>query len=258
MGVALCAMAGAASQVAFAADEGLIRARVAVSNNNYSIDFDQNDPNYKNRSAKSSFAMRGIGLTAVSSGGVYLDFLTQSSGTATHDLWNTPMSPWTTAPHKDLPFKRTENTLTLGFSNQVGEGAGSFFLGYKQGKSELDSPYGKVDFTGTWKRDEFTSAGMFFGGGFAFPAIGGQIGLNAALALMKGKWTDDTGYNNEADITVGFSFGASYTYMFTGNFGASLDFKGAAYNYNFNTSTNNPYTISEKIGSVGVNLLAQF
>jgi hypothetical protein len=59
---------------------------------------------------------------------------------------------------------------------------------------------------------------------------------------------------------VGFSLGASYTYLFTKNVGMSVDWKFNAYSYNFALySTTQPaYTVTETINSFGVNLLAQF
>jgi hypothetical protein len=254
MGAVLCAAMAAASHAALA-DEGLIRARVAMSRVNYSVGFDQNaDPNYKNKTAKSSFTMKGVGLTAVSASGVYVDFVTAKSGSATHDLW----SNITSTPQ---PFERTESAVTLGFSGPVGEGSASAFLGYKTGESDLNAPPGAI--TGyTFTKDKFKSSGLFFGGGFAFPAMGGNLGFNGALALMSGKWTDDHNppFDNSADTTVGFSLGASYTYLFTKNFGASVDWKYNSYSYNFAlySTTTAPYTVTEKMSSFGLNLLAQF
>jgi hypothetical protein len=92
--------------------------------------------------------------------------------------------------------------------------------------------------------------------------MGGNLGFNGAIALMSGKWADDHNppYDNSADTTVGFSLGASYTYLFTKNVGMSVDWKFNAYSYNFALySTTQPaYTVTETINSFGVNLLAQF
>ncbi len=253
-GAVLCALTVAASQAAVA-DEGLIRLRVSEARTSYSLGFDQNaDPNYRNKTAKSTFTMKGVGLTAVSSSGVYLDFVTAKSGSATHDLWSnvnsTPQS-----------FERTESTVTLGFSGPAGEGSASGFLGYKTGESDLNAPPGAI--TGyTFTKDIFKSSGFFFGGGFAFPALGGNIGFNGAIAFMSGKWTDDHNppFDNSADTTVGFSLGASYTYLFTKNVGLSVDWKFNAYSYNFALYSTSvaPYTVTETTNALGLSLLAQF
>ncbi|MDH4190433.1 MAG: hypothetical protein OEW21_09530 [Betaproteobacteria bacterium] len=251
LGATFAGFAAAASHAAFA-DEGVIRARLVVSSNNYELSFDDKAP-YANRSAKSSYSMTGLGLTAVSAGGAYIDFVAQNSGSAKHDLWNN-----LAGNPPPQAFKREEAAVTLGVSTRMGEGASSAFLGYKTGTSTLDAP----PLTFTWTKDIFESSGLFFGGGFAFPALNGNIGLNGALALMSGKWTDNDvpPYNNKADTTVGFSFGASYSYMFTGNVGMSIDWKYNAYSYNFAvySVTVPAYTVTEKINSIGVNLLAQF
>lgn len=261
IGAVLCAMTVVASQAALA-DEGLIRLRATASRNSYSLGFDDNGPTgYRNKTAKATFTMKGVGLTAVSASGVYVDFVTAKSGSATHDLWNS----FTTAPQS---FERTESALTLGFSGQAGEGSGSAFLGYKVGESKLHAPpFAPVtstlpNTTYNFTQDKFTSSGLFFGGGFAFPAMGGNLGFNGAIAFMSGKWTDDhspTPYDNKADTTVGFSLGASYTYLFTKNVGVSADWRFNAYSYNFNLYSTNPaYTVTETINSFGVSLLAQF
>jgi hypothetical protein len=111
-----------------------------------------------------------------------------------------------------------------------------------------------------WTRDTFDNSGIFFGGGYGFPAAGGQIGLNGALAFMSGKWTDDVGFNNEADFTVGFSFGLSYTYTFGKNFGVTADYKMQRYSYDFGLySTTGPaYTVAEQINSFGLSVFTQF
>jgi hypothetical protein len=254
IGAVLCAMTFVASEAAFA-DEGLIRLRATASRNSYSLGFDQNaGTGYKNKTAKATYTMKGVGLTAVSSSGVYLDIVTAKSGSATHDLW----SNFTSTPQS---FERKESAITLGFSSQVGEGSASGFLGYKTGESDLNAPPGALG-AYTFTKDKFKSSGMFFGGGFAFPAMGGNLGFNGAIALMSGKWTDDHNppYDNSADTTVGFSLGASYTYLFTKNVGMSVDWKFNAYSYNFALySTTQPaYTVTETINSFGVNLLAQF
>jgi len=252
IGVAISAGAIMASQAAYA-QEGLVRARVVLASNSYSLAFDNADPNtdYRGRTAKASYRSTGIGLTLVSGGGMYLDFVATTSADATHDLWAT-----------SRPFKRDEQTLTLGYGSSVGTGTLSGFLGYKAGTTELNS-LGFLPVAPAYRftKDTFETGGFFFGAGYGFPAAGGQIGLNAALAFMSGDWTDDHSpipYDVSADLTLGFSFGLSYTYMFGRNFGASVDLKANTYSYNFGQATSTPYTNVETITSIGLNLIGQF
>jgi hypothetical protein len=249
----LAATAVALPQAAHA--EGLVRLRAGVSPTDYSLKFDENNPTSQKRgkTASSSYTAKNVGLTFISEGGVYLDLLGQTSGDATHDLWN---------PLPEQTFSRKDFTVTLGVSIPGQSGTGSFFGGYKSGSSELGAPKGTpVPGFGTplWSKDIFDSKGFFFGGGYGFPAAGGQFGFNGAIAFMGGTWKDDAGFQNDADYTIGFSFGLSYTYMFGKNFGLTADFKAQHYSYGFNQyTTTAAYTVEEQINSFGLNAILQF
>ncbi len=244
-GAMLTAATFAIPEIAIA-QEGLVRVRAGVASTNYNLKFDDVGP-YAGGEAKSSYTARGLGLTFISSGGFYVDILGQTSGDATHDLWK---------PRPDQKFSRDDFTLTLGVSFPSGSGALSVFGGLKSGTSELTTPAGIRAYT----YDRFESTGVFFGLGYGFPAAGGQIGINGALAAMSGKWTDDAGFNNEADYTFGFSFGLSYTYTFGRNFGVIADFKTQSYSYDFGVyAVNSPaYTIVERVNSFGLSGFVQF
>ena len=225
--------------------EGLVRVRAGLAPTNYTLTFDDVGP-YAGGKAKSKYTSKNLGLTLISEGGFYVDALGQTSGDAKHDLWN---------PLPDQGFSRDDFTLTLGVSIPGQSGTGSIFGGFKSGSTELKTPPGLP-----WTRDTFDNSGIFFGGGYGFPALGGQIGFNGALAFMSGKWTDDAGFNNEADFTVGFSFGLSYTYMFGKSFGVTADYKTQRYSYDFAVySTTTPaYTVAEQINSFGLSVFTQF
>jgi hypothetical protein len=229
-----------------ASAEGLVRVRVGAASTDYDLEFDGGP--YAGRKAKSSYTAKALGLTYVAESGFYIDVLGQTSGDATHDLWK---------PRPDQKFSRDDFTLTLGvsFPSQSGS-ALSVFGGLKSGSSELTAPPGVF----SWSKDVFESTGIFFGLGYGFPALGGQFGLNGALAFMSGTWKDDAGFNNDADYTVGFSLGLSYTYTFGKNFGVIADAKVQNYSYDFAVySTTTPaYTVTENISSLGLSLFAQF
>lgn len=242
MGLALSAATLTAVPVVNA--ETVVRVRAGAANTDYEVEFDGGP--YAGRTAKSDFTATALGLTLVSDSGFYFDIVTQSSGDATHDLWR---------PSPDQNFSRDDFTLTLGATLPSDSGAFSAFAGYKSGESELRSPTG----LNAWTRDTFETDGFFFGLGYGFPAAGGQFGLNGALAFMSGTWTDDNGFNNEADYTFGYSFGVSYTYLFGKSFGINADFKTQLYSYDFNVySGGSMYTVDESINSLGLNVFAQF
>ncbi len=253
VGAVLLATAVAAPEIANAQGQGLVRVRAGVASTDYSVKFDGGL--YQGLKAESKYTAKGVGLTYVSSGGFYVDVYGQTSGDATHDLWK---------PLPDQKFSRDDFTLTLGVSLPSDAATFSVFGGFKSGTSELDAPRGRTfgfsSGPGTigWGKDTFDSSGIFFGAGVGVPAAGGQIGANAAIAFMSGTWKDDAGFNADADVTVGFSFGLSYTYTFGRNFGVILDYKAQAYSYDFATTTTANYSATETINSLGLNLFAQF
>lgn len=222
--------------------EGLVRIRAGVAPTDYTLSF--SDTSQK---IKSDYTAKNVGLTFVSEGGFYLDMIGQTSGDATHDAY-APTYP-------DQKFTRTDFTLTLGLSIPGQSGTGSVFGGFKAGSSEFSAPPGF-----SWTKDTFSTAGIFFGAGYAFPAIGGQIGINGAIAFMSGTWEDDgvPKIKEDADYTFGYSFGLGYTYMFGKNFGLAVDYKWQHYSYGFDQGTLSPYTADENINSLGLTALVQF
>lgn len=252
--LAVSTLAGMAimGQTAFAD----VRLRAGAASTDYSVSFDGTA--YNGRTAASSYTATNIGISFISDAGVYLDVV-GSAGEGEHDLFKRE----TSVPQD---FSRDDLTLTLGFTNRTNGGnALSFFLGYKQGKTELSAPRG-VYFAAPlntniwWNKDTFESQGLFLGMGFGFPALGGSIGLNGAIAFMEGTWSDDAGLSSSADYTTGFSFGGSYTYMFTSWLGIQADAKYQSYAYDFGvySTASSSYTIDEEITSVGANVLFQF
>jgi len=229
--------------------QGVIRLYAGPAKTTYKISFDSNAP-YKNKSAKSDYTATNVGLTWVSPIGLYVDASAQQSGSATHDLWATT----TSQPQK---FSHTSYLLTVGYVRVFERGGNiSGFGGYKSGHTELAAP--KPPFP--WTKDKFDSKGIFVGMGGGVPALGGQFSGSVALALMNGKWTDDNGYDNSADTTLGYSAGFGYTYKFTPALGLTADWKYQAYKYNFAvySVTQPEYAVQEKITSVGVRLSYQF
>jgi len=255
MGVVLCATSSMPIQVAFA-DEDVFRARLAVARTSDSITFDNSAPaGYKSKVAHSLFLMTGIGLTGLfktERGHGYIDFVSQRSGNATHDLW----SDVTAAPQS---YEREESTLTLGITGTPRERvAVSSFIGYKTGTSTLGAAPGALG-SYTFQKDRFSTSGAIIGIGMAFPAMGGYFGLNAAIAFMRGEWSDDhspTSYKAESKHTAGSGLGASYSYLFSKNVGMSAELKSNAYTYEFTSPSR--YTVEEVVSSFGLSLFAQF
>ncbi len=215
----------------------------------YKISFDQNAPvGYSNQTAKSSYTAANVGLTWISPKGIYVDFAAQQSLSATHDLWNSVTS-------QKQDFSHDSYTLTGGYSHAFAQGVSvSGFGGIISSNTVLNAPNPPFGFS----KDKFDGQGIFVGAGAGVPALRGQFSGSIAIAGMKGKWKNDSGFNNSADTTFGFSLGGAYTYPITPALGVTADLRYQQYKYNFGIVTTAAYTVTEKITSLGVRLGYRF
>ena len=230
--------------------QNVFRLYGGLAPTSYKISFDQNAPvGYSNQTAKSNYTAANLGLTWISPKGIYVDFAASQSLSATNDLWNSVPN----TPPQD--FSHDTYTLTGGYSHAFGQGASvSGFGGYTVSNTQLNAP-SVLGFT----KDKFDSQGIFVGAGGGIPALRGQFTGSVAIAVMKGKWTDDAGFNNTADATGGFSLGGAYTYPITPALGVTADLRYQQYKYNFGVVAGTAaYTVTEKITSLGVRLGYQF
>ena len=230
--------------------QNVFRLYGGLAPTSYKISFDQNAPiGYSNQTAKSSYTAANVGLTWISPKGIYVDFAASQSLSATHDLWNSVPN----TPPQD--FSHDTYTLTGGYSHAFAQGASaSGFGGYTVSNTQLNAP-SVLGFT----KDKFDSQGIFVGAGGGIPALRGQFSGSVAIAVMKGKWTDDAGFNNTADATGGFSLGGAYTYPITPALGVTADLRYQQYKYNFGVVAGTAaYTVTEKITSLGVRLGYRF
>lgn len=235
----MCAIAALASQTA----QADVRLRAGAASSTYSLGGDY-------ITAESKYSPVNAGLSFAAENGFYVD-LSYSGGTGTHDGWKAAGAPAET-------FKRTDLALTLGKSF-VSEGgiAGTFYGGLKTGQTTLGAQNNPFV---SWMEETFTSTGLVFGGGASFPIAsgrGGAIGVNAGLGIMGAKWEDDTGFSADAKTAIGGSFGVSYTYSITSNFGVVVDYKYNAYSYDFG-DTANPFKVDEKISALGATVYVRF
>jgi hypothetical protein len=231
--------------------QNVFRLYGGLAPTSYKISFDQNAPvGYSNQTAKSNYTAANLGLTWISPKGIYVDFAASQSLSATHDLWNSVPN----TPPQD--FSHDTYTLTGGYSHAFAQGASvSGFGGYTVSSTVLHAPRPPLAFS----KDTFDSQGIFVGAGGGIPALRGQFSGSVAIAVMKGKWTDDAGFNNTADATGGFSLGGAYTYPITPALGVTADLRYQQYKYNFGVVAGTAaYTVTEKITSLGVRLGYRF
>jgi Outer membrane protein beta-barrel domain len=239
------------------AQSGTFRLYAGLAPTTYKISFDANAPDvgtpaiatYKNKTAKSSYTAANVGMTWASPKGIYVDLAASQSLSATHDLWNS-----TTTQKED--FSHDSYTLTGGYSHGFASGVSvSGFGGYTVSNTQLNAPKPPFGFS----KDKFDSQGLFVGVGVGYPALGGQVSGSVAIAGMSGKWKDDSGFNNSATTTVGFSLGGGYTYPITQSLGVTADLRYQQYKYDFGAAnTPTAYTVTEKVASLGVKLGYRF
>ena len=227
----------------------------------YSIKFDNNGfVGYQNKTAKSDYLAPTVGFTWVLPQRVFFDAQYQSSpSSATHDLWKD-----VTPTPADQDFSRKTFNLTGGYVHVFPSGNSiSGFGGYTQGDSKLAAPRGATipnsgGATIGWSEDRFKSRGVFLGVGGGFPGLGGLFSVSGAIALMKGTWTDDTGFSADAAATVGASLSGGYTYRITPALGITGDLRLQNYSYTFEPSGFLNYTVKENTRALGVRVSYQF
>jgi hypothetical protein len=220
--------------------------------------------------AKATYTPTNVGMTFAwgSTTGGYVD-VSYSGGSGKHDGWATANSPTTicggtscgnlASPEED--FKRQDYALTGGvvFINQNNGIAGNVYIGIKGGTTTLNAKNAGLP----WTEEKLTTTGMIIGGGASFPIAGGSagsVGVNLGIGIMGANWKDNNSpaYDQDADIAVGGSLGASYTFPFSSNFGVIVDYKYQSYSYTFCADCANPFTVSEKFSTLGGSLYAKF
>lgn len=247
-----------------------VKFRVGKGSSNYELSGDYTH-------AKSTYSPTNFGVTFSSegsaNGAAYLD-LGYTSGSGTHDGWATANVNSSVCggncgnfASPSNSFKRSDFALTGGvvFLNPNNGIAGNVYIGVKTGNTTLGAENvtwhsGGSAITG-WTQETFDTAGMIFGGGASFPVAGGSagsVGVTAGLGIMGGTWKDSTGWSAKANTAVGGSFGASYTFPFTPNFGVTADYKYQAYSYTFKFGTNSQFKVDEKISALTGSLYVKF
>ena len=241
------------------------RVYAGLAPTTYSIAFDNKSPTaYTSKTAKAKYVATNVGFSWISPQRIYVDLsLQKSGGSATHDLWKDATGGNPPGPEQD--FSHDSEVLTAGYIHVLSEGQTlSGFGGLRRGKTTLAAPQGGSVPAGTltWSKDFFESKGVFFGAALGMPASGGSISLSGALALLGGRWSNDSTtnpYSNDAKATVGFSFNAGYTYRFGQAWAVAGDYRLQAYRYGFKQSTTTQaYNVTEKISSIGARVSYQF
>lgn len=167
-----------------------------------------------------------IGATLILDSGLYFDVLIANvSGDA--DVLD-----------QTTDFERDDTTLTAGWRmDNV-----SFYVGYKTAETNTDYPFGIPP-------DKFESSGLVAGAGVAFPSGNHSFAISGGLGFMEGTYTPEPGVDFDADFTLGYSFGLSYSYSFNSHFAITADYKWQSYDFEF---TDSAETLTEDFSGFSV------
>jgi len=225
-----------ASQGAIASS---LKVRGGVTSNSYALDR-TSAAGVTTNLVDTTYGGSGLGLTWMSDdASIYLDYaLSTGSGTYTDSLGTWDIS-------------RTDNAIVVGSNSMGSTGiATNFYAGWKNGTT-------KMGWTSTQDL-QFDVNGFIFGGGWGIPAGGGAVLLNLGMGIMSGQYQLTGAAANEADMALGYSLGIGYTYPFTQNFGATVDYKLSGYNYTFLQGTTSEWSLAEKFSTTGASVYLKF
>lgn len=246
----LCIAVAFASQSA----QADVKVRAGASSTSYKLSGDY-------RPSTSNYTPATVGATYITRDGLYID-LAYTGGTGTHDGYARAASP--SFPSEE--FQRSDISLIIGSGyNALGYPA-TVYAGLKSGTTKLGAAKPKAAgavYGGTtvdWQWDTFTTTGIVFGGGVSFPIERGEfgiVGVNLGLGLMGTKWQDDSvsGIFMRNSASFGYSYGLSYTYPITSDFGVVADYKSNQYQYEFDATRRN---VSESVTAAGLSVYTKF
>jgi hypothetical protein len=232
------------------AEEGTIRGRVGVSQNNF-------NSLWSGGELKSSYQSLNLGTTYIHSSGFYGDLGYKTP--LAKAKWNTvelTNRQGSLNDGEDEKFTRKDTTFTLG---KAFDGGWTSFLGYQDSRSKMDLPARWVSSYGSRPDESFNVNGYFVGGGKSFDfKENGSFSLSGAVGKMKAKLQDSNSRWNNSTGGSGYSLGAGYNYFFDKNIGINLEIKQQKYRYTFSNSAILLTSGDDKMLSYGINLIAQF
>jgi hypothetical protein len=231
---------------AASAQDGVIRGRVGVSQNNFSS-------LYSGGPMKSDYKSLNTGITYIQATGWYADLALKNSMSAKWSLngFGNDSNNGLQIGSGNDPYVRKDITLTVG---KALDGGIQLFGGYQQANSTIDM--GPLFPTRAHYKEEFNVKGYFVGIGKTFAMPVGSVNLNGALGQMKGRLLAGNENWYESDTGTGFSLGATYSYPLAEKTTLSLEYKTQAYKYKISSG---PSTGGDdKIQVFGANISYQF
>lgn len=230
------------------ADDGVFRARVGVSSNDF-------DTVWSGGTLETSYTSLNLGFSYISESQWYGDIAYKTDTSAT---WNTGELLDPTFDDED--YSRRDITLTVG---KVLDNGVQIFAGYQNSRATMALPQELQDAIGWVDEEEFNVDGFFVGLGRSFSVGPGSLNLNASYGKMNGELVDALGITNDGDDGKGYSAGASYSYVLGDAVSMTLEVKKQSYSYSYRNPSNPNIIIADTGGDddmtmIGVNLNYQF
>jgi len=244
-GILVGAIMAACVTPVLASDDGVLRARIGVSTNDFTTIWSGGD-------LETDYTSLNFGTTYITPNAFYLDLGVKKDTSAS---WNTMELNPNLNDGKDEDYSRTDVTLTIGKALDNGI---QLFAGYQDSSATIALPaISWVQGTGSVEEEEVDVDGFFFGVGKSFKIGEGSVNLNAAYAFMDATLIDADGGSHDSTDGDGYSVGASYTRYLSEAVAVNFELKQQKYSYEFNADSPNTGG-DDKMTMMGVNLVYQF
>ena len=234
--VAISLLGLAIATPTIASDDGVLRARLGLSDNSFTTLYSGGD-------MEVDYTSLNMGVTWIRPDALYLDLAYKQDLGAS---WNTREL----TGFSDEDYSRADITLTVGKALDNGV---QVFAGYQNSQTDIALPaaWGMVS------EEEFNISGFFLGAGRSFKVGEGSLNLNAALGYMDAELYDGGGVWHDSKKGSGHSLGASYTLFLSEGLAANIELKQQNYDYDFDDDA--PLTSGDdKMTMIGINLVRQF
>ena len=202
----------ASASPALAEEEGMMRARIGLSSNDFTTLWSGGD-------LKTDYMSLNLGATYITPSAFYFDLGFKQDTSAS---WNTVEISPAFNDGKDEDYTRDDLTVTIG---KVLDNGIQLFAGYQDSSATIALPEISWVQEGFVEEEEMDVSGFFLGVGKSFKVGEGSINLNLAYGFMDGTLVDAEGRSWDSTDGDGYSLGASYTRFLTESFSLNFEVK---------------------------------
>lgn len=236
----------ASASPTLAEEDGMIRARIGLSSNDFTTLWSGGD-------LKTDYMSLNLGATYITPSAFYFDLGFKQDTSAS---WNTVELTDDFNDGKDEDYTRDDLTVTIG---KVLDNGVQLFAGYQDSSATIALPEISWVQEGYVEEEEMDVSGFFLGVGKSFKVGEGSINLNLAYGFMDGTLVDAQGRSWDSTDGDGYSLGASYTRFLTESFSLNFEVKQQKYSYEYDTGGETILTSGDdEMTMIGANLVYQF